>query len=537
MDELPTSFGNFSGDSGISSDVLQERYDSCLRDDYKEHVNLKKLMVKDDGSSSSSDDDDDDDDKEDDSDEDDEDDEDEYDEYESFPITHEFKIQTNSKKITSIELNKSGSKFLVGSQDSSLKIYDYNNLSIHNWVPRKFNPFNEKTESISEFGGSIKESGNYTVKKIKNDKITDNFLVIPNHSIFKILDSYGNEIFKSNKGDVYLHDLRLTKGHISEINDGIIKGNMVITCSSDATVRVWDINQTSGNKQVSFFNEFKKSKTSIDNISYCGLNDKNLVLSDSTGQLSLFDSNNLNRPLTSMKISDSGIISLLANEFNKDQIFTRSFNDELKIFDIRFFKDAVSTKEGFSHRNQYQNLQVSDNGSYLIGCTYDNADEKGDIDHQIHVLDINDDLKTVYKLNLNFEPTCLKWDYNINEILIGSTSGDLLTLFSKKLSKNGVKLLLEKKNTGLKRSLNDDEDNDENNYLNINQKNLIYNSEDLYNKTKNKKQKKFNNANNNNVRSKKKINIWGKSEENSEILNEDPREELLKYAQVKNKQT
>lgn len=66
------------------------------------------------------------------------------------------------------------------------------------------------------------------------------------------------------KGDMYIRDLKNTKGHISGLTWGEWHPRAketVLTSSEDGSLRIWDVNDFKSQKQVSCLKSFKKCYT------------------------------------------------------------------------------------------------------------------------------------------------------------------------------------------------------------------------------------------------------------------------------------
>jgi WD40 repeat protein len=69
----------------------------------------------------------------------------------------------------------------------------------------------------------------------------------------RLFSREGVEISDFVKGDVYLRDMRNTKGHVGEVTSGTwhpYDRDQFITASADSTIRIWDINHKWEHKEV-----------------------------------------------------------------------------------------------------------------------------------------------------------------------------------------------------------------------------------------------------------------------------------------------
>ena len=73
----------------------------------------------------------------------------------------------------------------------------------------------------------------------------DQFLCVTGHPQPKIYDRDGRELGEFDKGDMYIRDLKNTKGHCSPCTGGAwhpYEKHTVLTSSADGSMRVWDVN-------------------------------------------------------------------------------------------------------------------------------------------------------------------------------------------------------------------------------------------------------------------------------------------------------
>lgn len=72
--------------------------------------------------------------------------------------------------------------------------------------------------------------------------------------VFQIYDRDGLTLGEFMKGDMYIRDLKNTKGHISGLTWGEWHPRAketVLTSSEDGSLRIWDVNDFKSQKQVS----------------------------------------------------------------------------------------------------------------------------------------------------------------------------------------------------------------------------------------------------------------------------------------------
>jgi len=81
----------------------------------------------------------------------------------------------------------------------------------------------------------------------------DSLLVITSHIQPRLFSREGVELAEFVRGDVYLRDMRHTKGHVAEVTSAMwhpYDRDQFITGSADSTVRIWDVNNRWEHKTV-----------------------------------------------------------------------------------------------------------------------------------------------------------------------------------------------------------------------------------------------------------------------------------------------
>ena len=164
----------------------------------------------------------------DDDDSDDEDDSDSDDVDDFLPTANEAVMEGHKKFVSCMSLEHTGSRLLTGSHDYGVKIYDFNGMK------RDLKPFRE-----------IVPMDGYPVHALSWSPSGDQFLCVTGHPQPKIFDRDGRELGEFDKGDMYIRDLKNTKGHCSPCTGGAwhpFEKQTVLTSSADGSMRVWDVN-------------------------------------------------------------------------------------------------------------------------------------------------------------------------------------------------------------------------------------------------------------------------------------------------------
>ncbi|KKA30552.1 hypothetical protein TD95_003765 [Thielaviopsis punctulata] len=182
-----------------------------------------------------------DDDSDDDSDDDDSDDEDE------FPVSHEMLIKTHERAVTSVSLDPSGGRLVSASMDCTIRLHDFSSMT-----PTTIRAFRTVDPWDSKTRGSNADS--HPVYHVEFNPLSGGvFLMTAAHPQAKLLSRDGEVVTEFVKGDMYLRDMHNTTGHISEITTGTwhpTDRNLLVTAGTDSTLRIWDVNHRRKQKDI-----------------------------------------------------------------------------------------------------------------------------------------------------------------------------------------------------------------------------------------------------------------------------------------------
>ncbi|KAI9631741.1 putative transcription factor [Dioszegia hungarica] len=288
-----------------------------------------------------------------------EEDEDEEEEPDRTPITHEIVLKDHTKTVSALSVDPSGSRIATGGYDYDAKLWDFGGMDA------RLKPFK-----------SWEPNGNYLVRDLDWSSDGKRVLVVSGTFWPKVFDRDGTEetVLEFQKGDVYLRDMKNTKGHTAEINAGRFHPtdeNRFLTCSNDSTLRIWDVNDRSKQKQVIVVKSKERGARTM--VSTCAWShDGKLIAGACTdGTLHIWSTNsNLARPDKSCETAHEKGSRTSGVVFARDgrRLATRGGDDTVKLWDIRSMRKPLAVATGLENRYSETNLIFSpDERSILTG--------------------------------------------------------------------------------------------------------------------------------------------------------------------------
>lgn len=144
-----------------------------------------------------------------------------------LPISCEATLEPHRKAVVALALDHSGSRLLTGSDDYTVKLFDFNGM-----------------KSDCRSFRQIEPCEGHPVLALSWSPNSDSFLAITGSPQPKIYDRDGKEQGEFPRGDMYIRDMKNTKGHVTGCTSGAwhpIDKGAGLTSSSDGTLRVWDL--------------------------------------------------------------------------------------------------------------------------------------------------------------------------------------------------------------------------------------------------------------------------------------------------------
>lgn len=367
-----------------------------------------------------------------DSDSDDDSDDDEDDDDDEYPISHEVIFKTHDRAVTSITVDPSGARMVTGSTDCTLKFHDFASMA-----PNTIRAF-KSVDPTEQKGSANVET--HPVHRVEFNPYTGSqMLAISATPQAKILSRDGEVLSEFVKGDMYLRDMNMTKGHISEITSGTwhpFHPDIFVTAGTDSTLRIWDVNTRNRQKEV-IVHKSKQSgsagrsrMTAVVWGSSVESQNSLLVSAAMDGSLSLWSGEGpYNRPSAEIKDAHAPDTWISGIDISNDGrlVVTRGGDDTIKIWDTRKFKTPLNTTSHPSTSSQYptSNIIFSPSGTSIL---------TGSAEGSLYILNTAT-LKPEHITPITPSPLItINWHPKLNSILTGHANGTTHILFNPKLS-------------------------------------------------------------------------------------------------------
>ncbi|KAI1180275.1 WD repeat domain-containing protein [Nemania sp. FL0916] len=366
------------------------------------------------------------------------DDSDEDEDEDDYPTSHEMVIKTHDRAITTLSLDPAGGRLISGSIDCTIKLHDFSSMT-----PTTIRAF----KSIDPFESkrSTANSDTHPINHIEFNPLAGGvFLCVSAHPQAKIISRNGDVVAEFVKGDMYLRDMNHTKGHVSEVTTGTwhpTDKNICVTAGTDSTLRIWDINNKRCQKEVLVFKSRapgaagRSRMTSVawgspaqggNNILVSAALDGTLVMWSGDGPFS--------RPTAEIREAHKPNTWTGGIDISSDgrMVVTRGGDDLIKLWDTRKFKEPLVSVEHQSTSDEYPmtNIKYGPNATSII---------TGSRTGHLHILNPGN-LQSEYTspVTAGVPLITVGWHPKINQIVTGSANGQIHVLYNPSMSSRGA---------------------------------------------------------------------------------------------------
>ncbi|KAI0180249.1 WD40 repeat-like protein [Hypoxylon sp. FL1284] len=366
------------------------------------------------------------------------DDSDESEEEDEYPTSHEMVIKTHDRAVTSLSLDPAGGRLLSGSIDCTVKLHDFSSLT-----PTTIRAFRSVDPYVTKQSAAASES--HPVHRVQFNPLAGSvFLCISAHPQAKILSRDGDIITEFVKGDMYLRDMNNTKGHISEVTTGTwhpTDKNVCVTAGTDSTLRIWDINNKRSQKEVLVFKSKAAGaagRTRMTAVAWAtpvqGGNNV-LVSAALDGTLVMWGGNGpFTRPAGEIREAHKPNTWTGGIDISSDgrMVVTRGGDNLIKLWDTRKFKQPLVSVEHPSTSDHYPttNIKYGPNSTSII---------TGSATGHLHILNPGN-LRPEYTTPVTpgSPVITVDWHPKINQIVTGSANAETHILYNPTMSVKGA---------------------------------------------------------------------------------------------------
>jgi len=352
-----------------------------------------------------------------------------------LPVTHEVYLQKHRKPVTTIDIDRSGARMASGSLDYLCRIFDF-----HGMKENKRLAFQE-----------LEPHESHGVVEVSYSPSGSQLLVATGSAQPKIYDRDGHEIMTFRKGNYNLSDMARTVGHVSAVTSAHWHpqdANTMITSSTDGTVRTWDMRGKTHFEELLCWQVLKaRSKQGRRvGVTRCrwSPDGKAIVAGCQDGSLQLWHQRaKYGLPNAVVRDAHGPGNEVTGLAFDKDggcKLASRGMDDTMKLWDIRKFSKPVQCFEDLEVVHSGCDCIFSPDGALVVtGTSVDSrrATERGRVvfyDVEGHSRD------PVYEVPLGFGESVLSlsWHPILNQILVGTSAGNIVALYNPQRSKKGV---------------------------------------------------------------------------------------------------
>jgi WD repeat-containing protein 70 len=354
-----------------------------------------------------------------------------------YPTSHEMVIKTHDRAVTTLSLDPAGGRLISGSIDCTVKMHDFSSMTPTTIRAfRTIDPYETKASAASEA---------HPIHHVEFNPLAGSvFLCISAHPQAKIMSRDGDTVTEFVKGDMYLRDMHNTKGHVSEITTGTwhpTDKNLCVTAGTDSTLRIWDINNKRSQKEVLVFksraagNAGRTRMTAVAWGSPAQGGSNILVATALDGSLVLWSGNGpFSRPAAEIRDAHKPDTWTGGVDVSSDgrMVVTRGGDNLIKLWDIRKFKEALVTVEHASTSDHYHmtNIKYSPNSTSII---------TGSATGHLHILNPGN-LRPEYTspITPGSPLVTVNWHPKINQIITGSANAETHVLYNPEMSTRGA---------------------------------------------------------------------------------------------------
>ncbi|XP_060046949.1 WD repeat-containing protein 70 [Erinaceus europaeus] len=345
-----------------------------------------------------------------------------------IPDSHEITLRHGTKTVSALGLDPSGARLVTGGYDYDVKFWDFAGMDA------SFKAFR-----------SLQPCECHQIKSLQYSNTGDMILVVSGSSQAKVIDRDGFEVMECIKGDQYIVDMANTKGHTAMLHTGSwhpkVKGEFM-TCSNDATVRTWDVENPKKQRSV-FKPRTAQGKKVIPTTCTYSREGNLLAAACQDGSIQIWDRNMTVHPKFHYRQAHGGgtDTSCVAFSYDGAVLASRGGDDTLKLWDIRQFNKPLFSASDLPSLFPMTDCCFSPDDQLLVtGTSVQRGRGSGKL-----VFFERRTFQRVYEIDVTDASVvrCL-WHPKLNQIMVGTGNGLAKVYYDPNKSQRGAKLCVVK---------------------------------------------------------------------------------------------
>ncbi|XP_078442202.1 transducin/WD40 repeat-like superfamily protein [Wolffia australiana] len=273
-----------------------------------------------------------------------------------LPLSNEIVLKGHTRVVTALAIDHSGSRVLSGSFDYTVRMYDFQGM-------------NSKLQSFRQ----IEPSEGHQVRSLSWSPTCDRFLCVTGSAQAKIYDRDGLSLGEFIKGDMYIRDLKHTKGHITGLTCGEWnpkEKETILTSSEDGSLRIWDVSDFQSQKQVVKPKLSRPIRTAVTSCAW-DFEGKRIVggVGDGSIQIWALKPGWGSRPDIHIEKAHHDDITGLKFSTDGRILLSRSMDATLKVWDLRQMKSPVKVFDDLPNNYPQTNAAFSPDEQLILTGT------------------------------------------------------------------------------------------------------------------------------------------------------------------------
>lgn len=347
-----------------------------------------------------------------------------------IPMRYEAYLRGHTKAISAFSLDSSGVRLVSAGADFHLRFWDFSSMD----------------KSLQSFRYT-EPTDNNLIHTLEWSKSGDKILLAANMPQAQVLDREGRKLMETPRGYQYTTDMTHTTGHIHAITRAAwnpsSKSQFFATCGQDATVRIWDTENSKKHLNLIKIKNEKGLSSAKPNCLCFDESGLNLAFGCDDGSVQIFASNG---PFTkpSIRITEAHTrgtemsdIQFVPHQSGGQKFATRGTDDCMKVWDVRNTSSALANFPMLPNRFAHTKMAFSPHDGSILATGTSNSPKNGD-PGAIFFFDLKT-LQLLTVLEVSFESVIsLQWHRNTNQLLAGSGNGAISVFFDPALSQRGV---------------------------------------------------------------------------------------------------